>query len=190
VSTTTAGKFNDNPLVQWVGLAFRLVLGGLFVYAGYIKLIDLDAARRSVLAYQLFPDWMAQIIGVALPILEVSIGLLLILGLFTRIASASLTLLLVIYIAGIISVWVRHIQIKCGCFSDGGLVTEWADAVKGYKQDILRDTLMALAAIWLVFFPVTALSVDRWLKGPKVDYAALETDADETDGASESTSAS
>jgi hypothetical protein len=76
--------------------------------------------------------------------------------------------LLVVYIAGIISVWARHIAINCGCFSQGGEVGRWPDAVKGYKIDIVRDVVMFLGTLWLIFLPRTAISVDRWLKGPVV----------------------
>jgi uncharacterized membrane protein YphA (DoxX/SURF4 family) len=106
----------------------------------------------------------------------------LVFGLFTRIAALALTLLLVIYIAGIISVWARHIMIDCGCFSAGGFLKSWPNAVKGYKRDIFRDVLMVLGAIWLVFLPRTALSVDRWLKGPVVQADFDESDDDTEPG--------
>ena len=190
MSRATAGTFNDKAWVQWVGLAFRLILGGLFVYAGFIKLLHLPAAKRDVVAYQLLPHSMAEIAGVALPILEVSLGLLLIFGLFTRIASVFLTLLLVIYIAAIVSVWARHMIIACNCTTTGRIVTEWPDALRGYKKDIVRDVLLVLAATWLYFFPRTVLSVDGWLKGPKVDYDALDTAADDAEDLDEAAASS
>jgi uncharacterized membrane protein YphA (DoxX/SURF4 family) len=172
-NVSKAAAFNNKTWTQWVGLVLRLVLGGLFIYAAYTKFIDLEAAKRSVMAYRLFPTEIAKIIGLSVPIIEVALGLLLVFGLFTRIAALALTFLLVIYITGIISVWARHIMIDCGCFSSGGFVKSWPNAVKGYQRDIFRDVLMALGAIWLVFLPRTALSVDRWLKGP--------IESDETD---------
>jgi uncharacterized membrane protein YphA (DoxX/SURF4 family) len=178
-----AAAFNGKSWTQWVGLVLRVVLGGLFIYAAYTKFIDLDAAKRSVMAYRLFPSDIAKIIGLSVPIIEVALGLLLVFGLFTRVAALALTFLLVIYIGGIISVWARHIMIDCGCFSQGGFIKSWPNAVKGYKRDILRDFLMVLGALWLVFLPRTALSVDRWLKGSSDPYDSFDEvdDGDEAD---------
>lgn len=172
-STTS---FNDKTWVKWVGLALRLILGGLFIYAGAPKILGNDAFRRSLMAYQLFPTSIVGTIAIVVPILEVAFGLLLVFGLFTRIAALGVTFLLVVYIAAIISVWARHISIDCGCFSSGGLVTKWSDAVKGYKRDILRDAVMAAGAVWLVFFPRTVLAVDGWLRGPAVTYDEADFD--------------
>jgi uncharacterized membrane protein YphA (DoxX/SURF4 family) len=177
-----AAAFNDKTWTQWVGLVLRLVLGGLFIYAAYTKFIHFRAARNSVIPYDLFPTSLARIIGMSLPIVELALGLLLVFGLFTRVAALCLTLLLTIYIAGIISVWARHIMIDCGCFTPGGFVNTWPAAVKGYKRDILRDVLMVLGSIWLVFLPRTVVSVDRWLKGPSAPYDDFD-EIDETDSA-------
>jgi uncharacterized membrane protein YphA (DoxX/SURF4 family) len=162
-----------------VGLVLRVVLGGLFVYAGYIKLAHLNVAKNNVFLYRLFSFHVSQTFGIILPIVEVALGLLLIFGLFTRFAAFATGLLLVIYIAGIISVWARHIAIDCGCFSSGGLVTRWPDAVKGYKRDIVRDVVMVLGTAWLVFLPRTALSVDRFLRGSSTSHDYIDDSADE-----------
>jgi uncharacterized membrane protein YphA (DoxX/SURF4 family) len=189
--TATVGKaaaFNDKTWTQWVGLVLRVVLGGLFIYAGYIKLIHLNTSKNDVSLYRLFPFHLSQTIGLTLPIVEVAVGILLVLGLFTRIAALVTAFLLVVYIAGIISVWARHIAIKCGCFTDAGVVPSWPDAVAGYKKDILRDVLMFLGTLWLVFLPRTAIAVDRWLKGSSGPYDSFDeideaddVDADDTE---------
>jgi uncharacterized membrane protein YphA (DoxX/SURF4 family) len=179
-TVSKAAAFNDKAWTQWVGLVLRVVLGGLFIYAAYTKFTHYGAARNSVIPYDLFPVSLARIIGMSLPIVEVALGLLLLFGLFTRVAALCLTLLLVIYIAGIISVWARHLLIDCGCFTPGGFVNTWPAAVKGYKRDILRDALMVLGSIWLVFLPRTVLSVDRWLKGSSGPYDSFD-ETDETD---------
>ena len=170
---SSLATFNARPWTQWLGLVFRVVIGGLFIYAGYLKLIHLNIARNNVFLYRLFPFNVSQTIGMILPVLEVSLGLLLVIGIFTRVAALGIGFLLVVYITGIISVWARHISIDCGCFSSGGLVTLWPNAVAGYKRDIVRDVLMGLATLWLVFFPVTALSVDRLLRGTRTPVSDM-----------------
>ena len=181
-TVSRAAAFNDKTWTQWVGLVLRVVLGLLFIYAGYIKLIHLNTSKNDVFLYRLFPFQMSQTIGIVLPIVEVAVGVLLVIGLFTRVAALVVAFLLVVYIAGIISVWARHIAINCGCFSKGGEVGRWPDAVKGYKIDIARDTVMFLGTLWLIFLPRTAIAVDRWLKGSSGPYDSFdETDDGEDD---------
>jgi len=155
--------FNDKTWTQWFGFVVRLALGAAFIYAAMIKLLHLGESKMSVVAYHLFPIPVAQFLGVALPVIELALGILLVVGLFTRLVAICIGLLLVVYIAGIISAWARGLSISCGCFSPGGVV-DHAAAVAGYKKDIARDTLMILGAAWLALWPRTPLSVDRWLK--------------------------
>jgi hypothetical protein len=60
------------------------------------------------------------------------------------------------------------------------VVGRWPDAVWGYKKDLVRDFLMLLGSIWLVFLPRTVVSVDRWLKGSSGPYDTFD-EIDEVD---------
>ena len=71
-------------LLDWIGLAARLVLGGVLVWAGAVKLPDLRESVLAVQAYKILPFDVATVVGYALPIAEVALGLLLILGLLRR----------------------------------------------------------------------------------------------------------
>ena len=77
-------------------------------------------AQRAVQAYEIFPDGIANTIGLALPFLEIILGVLLVLGLFTRPAAIAATLLMVAFIIGISQAWARGLTIDCGCFGGGG----------------------------------------------------------------------
>jgi uncharacterized membrane protein YphA (DoxX/SURF4 family) len=146
--------------LPWVGTAARLLLGGVWIVAGWLKLPDPDASVRAVRAYQLLPESLVSPVGYGLPVLELCIGVLLILGLGTRIAAIVSSVLLVLFIIGISSAWARGLQIECGCFGDGGFA---ADAAEKYPWEIARDIGLLAASVWLVVRPRTALSVDRWL---------------------------
>lgn len=140
-----------------VGLLARLVLGGVLLVAGYIKAVDLDASVRSVVAYDLFNYRVAEFIGLTLPIIEIAVGLTLVLGLFTRLSGALGALLMVVFIAGIASAWARGLSIDCGCFGTGGPVDPSATR---YLEEILRDTGLGLAGLWLVLRPHTLFALD------------------------------
>nr|MTA37208.1 DoxX family membrane protein [Actinomycetota bacterium] len=80
----------------WVGLVFRLIVGGVLVFAGYLKAFNPSKAKMAVRAYEALPIPVANILGVALPWIEIGAGLLLILGVavrYTSIFSGALMLL-------------------------------------------------------------------------------------------------
>ena len=72
-----------------VGTALRLLLGGVLLVAGALKVTNLGQSALAVRAYQLLPYDVAGYVGYALPVLEIGIGLLLVLGLFTRAAAVA-----------------------------------------------------------------------------------------------------
>src|SRR4029079_10722390 len=78
------------------------------------------AAARSGQAHRLLPYDLTHVVGYGLPLLEILVGVLLVLGLFTRPAAVVGGVLMVVFIAGIVSVWVRGLSIDCGCFGGGG----------------------------------------------------------------------
>lgn len=146
-------------IAPWLGLLFRLVLAAILVYAGIVKLFEPDGAKRAIQAYRIFPPQWAPILGWGLPILEVALGLLLLVGLFTRWAALVSGLLMVAFIAGIASVWARGYSIDCGCFGGGGDVSP-EGLNERYTAEIIRDVIFALMAGFLVVWPHTKLSLD------------------------------
>ncbi len=145
---------------EWAGLVARLVVGGVWIYAGAIKLPDPDQSVAAVRAYELLPGETAVTVGHLLPVLEVVVGGMLVLGVLVRGAAVVSALLFVAFIIGIASVWARGIEIDCGCFGGGGYDP---DATSKYPGEIARDVgLLALSA-YLVWLPRSRLAVDALL---------------------------
>ena len=149
-------------LLDVVGLLARLFLGGVLVYAGAVKVGHPLTAERAVQAYEIFPMGLAGWIGLALPFVEIVLGVLLLLGLFTRPVAVISTVLMLAFILGIAQAWARGLTIDCGCFGGGGQIG--ADETR-YPQEIARDAAFALAGGWLVWRPRTLASLDRILFG-------------------------
>jgi uncharacterized membrane protein YphA (DoxX/SURF4 family) len=143
-----------------VGLLARLVLGGVILVAGALKVASPAVSARAVQAYQLLPFDVAAYVGYALPIVEVIVGLLLVLGLFTRSAAAVGGLLMVAFVIGIASAWARGLSIDCGCFGEGGTIDP---SQTKYLEEILRDVGLLLCAVWLVIRPRAAYGLERIL---------------------------
>jgi len=149
-----------------VGLVARLVVGGVWVVAGALKLPDPAASVRSVRAYQLLPEGVVPLVGYALPVLEILVGVCLMLGLLTRLSAVVSALMLVAFVVGIASAWARGLQIECGCF--GGGSSPGADATAAYPWDIARDVGLLALSLWLVRRPATPYAADNRLLGTPV----------------------
>jgi uncharacterized membrane protein YphA (DoxX/SURF4 family) len=147
-------------LLPWLGLAVRLVLAGVWLVAGLIKLPHPESSVTAVRAYQLLSADMATFVGRLLPVVEVLLGAILLLGLLTRVGGVLSALLQVAFIVGIASVWARGISIDCGCFGGGGADP---DAISAYPWEVARDVGLLLLAGYLVVRPRTALALDTWL---------------------------
>ena len=147
-------------VMGWVSFAARLLVGGVWLVAGLIKLPDLASSVRAVRAYQLLPEAVVPAVGYALPILEVLVGLLLLAGLLVRGAAVISGLLFLAFVVGIASAWARGLQIDCGCFGGGGYK---ANAAEDYPWEIARDLGLLLASAWLVWRPRSPWAVDNRL---------------------------
>ena len=149
------------PAIPWLGTAARLVLGVVWIVAGATKVSDLPASGRAVAAYRILPYDGARFLGAVLPFLEIALGILLILGLATRLAAAVSAILLVAFIAGIASAWARGLRIDCGCFSKGGDLA--ANESPAYLTETVRDIGLLVLAGFLALYPRSRFSLDARL---------------------------
>ncbi|MEO1511567.1 MAG: MauE/DoxX family redox-associated membrane protein, partial [Planctomycetota bacterium] len=101
-------------------LLLRLVLGGLFVFAGSLKIADPQAFAFAIKGYDLLDPvgqgglmaWLA----FALPWTEVISGALLVVGARPRAAATVVAGLLAVFTGGYVSVLARGMSVECGCF--------------------------------------------------------------------------
>ncbi len=155
------GQVRWRQLLPWLGTGARLILGGVWLAAGAAKVGDLAASGRAVAAYRLLPYESATVAGAVLPFVEIAIGVLLIVGLATRVAAIAAGLLLLAYLGGVTSVWVRGLRIDCGCFGGGGDLT--GEQRPQYAGEIVRDIALFVMAALLTYRPRTRLSADAKL---------------------------
>lgn len=166
---------------DWVGLIARLVLGVVFMFAGVTKIVNIPLFQQNIRAYQLLPElWMSDALGYVLPVVEIIVALLLLVGLLTRGAAAVTLLMLVAFIIGIGWVWSQGISVDCGCFGTGG---EVAPEDTAYPQKIAENVGMSALCIWLLLRPRSLFSLDHRLFAPIVvarddDFGALGQDDD------------
>lgn len=103
----------------WVEVSFRVILGGLFIWAGIAKMLNLGEFVKTVSNFTIKPfhrEPYDMWLGYTLPALEIIIGTCLILGILYRGALVSYAALITGFIIAIAYVQNKGINIECGCF--------------------------------------------------------------------------
>src|SRR5438132_12972215 len=103
-------------VLGWVALVLRIVLAGLFVLAGGLKLLDPAAFAVEINRYQLIPWWSCALLALLLPWLEICVGIALLTRWFSRGALTWVTALLIVFSLALLSAMLRGLSIDCGCF--------------------------------------------------------------------------
>jgi uncharacterized membrane protein YphA (DoxX/SURF4 family) len=131
----------SSKLVRVLLPVLRIVLGGIFVYAAWLKLRDpWQLFAMSIDAYRILPLQAVELAAHIIPWVELAIGLLLIAGLWLRISSSIVSLLLLTFFALMVRAYIKGMAIDCGCFGPGEAIS-W--------KTLLRDGALLAAALWV-----------------------------------------
>lgn len=135
-------------------LLARLIIGGLFIYMGIVKIQDPIAFLKQVNLYEMLPQTPPHLLNttaVLLPWLEVVCGLALVLGVYLRGAGTIIALMLAVFTPAIfLRAWEIHstegtpffqIAFDCGCGT--GEVIIW--------QKLLGNAGLLLGSLVAVF---------------------------------------
>jgi uncharacterized membrane protein YphA (DoxX/SURF4 family) len=135
-------------------LVVRVVLGGVFLAAGALKIGHFDLFASQIAGFQILPQPVVAPLALLLPFVEVLLGAYLILGLFTRAAAWFAAFQLALFSAAIASAVIRGISTSCGCFGpQDATVTSW--------PEVARDAGLALVAVLVAWRAPGALALDR-----------------------------
>ena len=120
----------------------RLALGGIFIAAGVVKIINPAGFASDISNYRMLPHEWINLLAITLPWVEVIAGGLLIVGIWKRTNALLITLMLVVFLVAIGQAVARNLNIECGCFGTVG----------GRKVGLIaiaEDVAMLAAAFWL-----------------------------------------
>ncbi len=135
----------------------RLIVGGLLIVAGGMKIGHAAGLAAAIAAFRLLPPSVVGPLALALPFIEVLLGLYLLAGLFTRIVATLLAIQFALYAGAIASAVVRHIPASCGCFGPGDTsVADW--------PHVAFDLILAAGSLVLARAAPGALALDRKLR--------------------------
>jgi len=124
-------------------LLLRLVLGGVFLFAGILKAIDPGAFAQDLRRFYILPEELLSITAAYVPYLEIIVGVALILRIFygsALLLSGGLLITFGIFLAS--AIW-RGLDITCGCF--GKALTSPA------TTGMVRDAILLLIWVFLVW---------------------------------------
>lgn len=141
-------------------LLSRLVVGAVFLVAGVSKALDMPAFAAEISAYQITPEPLVQPLAIALPLLELLIGVYLLIGLMQRWSAMVAAMFLIGFIGAMALALARGLTLDCGCFGNAlgvGILRETVG-----PSSILRDVLYLALSVHLIVVP-GIWSVD-WLR--------------------------
>jgi len=123
----------------------RIVLGIVFIYASYDKILHPAAFAKVIYNYQILPDELVNLSAIFLPWLELTIGSLLIIGVWLPGSVFISNILLIIFFCALMYNKARGLDISCGCFS-----TSEGEAPDSTLY-LLRDFSFVVIAVYLFF---------------------------------------
>jgi len=105
------------PLFLWI---IRLAVGGLFIWAGLLKVVDPLGFAQDIANYRVFSRDLSFLITLVLPWIEILCGVLVIIGIFRTSSSLILSGLLGLFLLLIMVTLIRGLDVDCGCFGSIG----------------------------------------------------------------------
>jgi uncharacterized membrane protein YphA (DoxX/SURF4 family) len=115
---------SPNKLLRIVLVLLRLALGGVFVYAAWIKLREpWMLFALSIDAYHVLPEWAVTLVARTLPWVELMAGLLLLAGRWVRVSTVATSALLALFFGMMVRAYARGEAIDCGCFGPGEAIS-------------------------------------------------------------------
>jgi uncharacterized membrane protein YphA (DoxX/SURF4 family) len=170
-----SSPFNLRRAILWIG---RLVLGGIFAYAGISKIFspnthlwplfvlkfsistNLSTFAQQVESYKMLSPAMVDFVAHTLPFAELILGLLLLIGWQLRIWASLITLIMLGFLGVVTRAYLLHMDINCGCFATPEPLT---------GMTVVRDgTLAALAVVMTILAFIEARKPHPWSASEKV----------------------
>ncbi len=132
-----------NNVRERVIRVLRIALGAIFIYAAVGKILDPSAFAADIDNYRMLPYFLVALMAAILPWLELSCGLLLIIGRWLPGATLLIMLMNLVFVIAIASALVQGLDIPCGCFA----LSKEASRVGLVK--IIEDMMFLLAAFFI-----------------------------------------
>lgn len=148
-------KTSPTKALQILYLLVRTGLGAVFLWASWDKILYPDKFATIIANYNILPDVAINLAALILPWVEMTCGLLLLVGRMVPGAALIINTLLLIFILATGYNLYRGLDVTCGCFSvvpDTGGHT---------RLNLIRNSFLLIAGIWLFFQAAGSRQTDQ-----------------------------
>ena len=132
----------------------RTILAFVFIYAAILKIAEPGDFSQAIANYKLLPDISINVLGIILPWIEISAGILLLFGVAVKENSLIISGMLIVFIIAIGISLARGLNIDCGCFG-----TANGDQIGLLK--LLQNIGLLVIGILLIIYNSTFLSMNK-----------------------------
>lgn len=181
-SAGTAGplRMRSFQVNRWILFGARIVVAGIFLLAGFDKIMSVGAFADAVRSYHLLPGSLVLPYALAIPPLEILIGVYLLLGFQARLAAiGSIVLLGMFMVALIRALILGDTNHACGCFGAGSTANPVLAFLTGGTTitiwDVVRDLLLVALSGLIVVCGAGPISAGK-LFGSGRDISDLEAE--------------
>jgi len=147
---------------SWFELIVRWIMGIIFLFSCYHKIVAPAQFAKIIYGYYLFPDVTISLIAIILPFLELFAGLFLVLGIYPRSAVLIINAMLFAFMVAIsINLATGH-EFDCGCFSFGdsnaenGVLTREKVFREIFREKELPHSFNLELTLFRYIFPVNS----------------------------------
>ena len=119
------GAMKTRRYLEW---ALRLTIGGLFIYAGWVKRGEGIDFADSIAEFRILPAALVIPFMLSIVPFEIAAGAMVVTGLGKRVGALGLLLMTAMYSIALTSALARGITVNCGCFGTSVVGTSvWLD---------------------------------------------------------------
>ena len=127
-------------------IVLRMVLGAVFIWASWSKILEPDKFAGIIQSYQILPQQLVNPVAILLPWVEAACGLSLLSGYMVRGSVLIVNILMIVFILALAFNLYRGVDVACGCF---------AVSAPGEKISIVtvsRDIALLATGLWILYY--------------------------------------
>lgn len=182
--------------MKYLGRFFRIIVGLVFIFSGFVKSVDPYGTAYKISEYLGvfgFTDlinavpWMPIVVSIILCTLELIVGIVLVSGFFKKTMNWIVGLMMVFFtVLTLIDALTNKVS-DCGCFGDAILLTNWETFWKNIALDLLLvisfifdkvkfpsfvNRKLGIGVTGVIIFLVLGFSVFNAMYEPMIDFRA------------------
>ena len=144
---------------EWISLAIRLYIGGLFLAACFHKILNPMNFALDIATYQMTPLFLINIMAVTMPWIELFVGIMLISGFKVKPATLLALGMMLMFTIAKTSVVLRGMDMSCGCFASSSMDSDpitWKSVTENFVYIILL--------IYVLILDKRTIGIDRFIE--------------------------